>query len=796
MDAIEQIIDLAEQVDPAMAQQLRDQQERDEAHRIERLESFSNSLKRTRNKAIAWRAGTGVEEEWDRADDAYEGVDGANRGHMRVARKPSSTDGGVISSASMRSQRSSILLNITRTYVDAAASRVGDMLLPVDDRPWGLDPTPLPDELPQAAIQSSTPQQQGVENLGSAPTDPGQMSPEGSQMPPGMGGQKEPVDPARMAADGAAKQIEDWLVECRWHGEMRKVFDDAARLGTGVLKGPSPVRRVGRKVVNGPGGVQMVEDVRIAPESRHVKLRDFFPDPSCGNDVRNGSFVWERAMLSAKQLRDLKGLPGCIDEQIDRVLEQGPGSAKSGAREECRDDSLFEAWYFTGRAEREDLEAARVDLSGYPDGDVGLPCVATLVEDVVIQAAMSPFDSGDLPYDLMPWQRREGLPWGIGVAAQMETPQRGLTAALRNLMDNAGVSGGAQVVLSRNAVTPVDGRWEIGGGIKFWYLSDGAEVNEVRKAFEVFTIPSMQAELMNIIQFFMKAAEDSTGMPQLMQGQVNPSTPDTFSGQVLAMNNAGALLRRIARLSDDMVTERHIQRYYEWLLMYGEDDSIKGDFRVNARGSTAMVELALQTQFIYQMGQMVNNPAFGIDPEKWFSEMLKSQRLDPERFLMDDAKKAQMAQQVQPPPQIAVAQINAQARQQVAQMDAQVRQAIAQMQGQVSTQNTQAQVQASVEKMRMDTDRDAIYTETQHQRDISNAQAKLAELDVRRQLALLEYANREKISLDKVKADLAKKAMEIQSVERLVGLKAKAEDLPKPPVEPPGRARPGGSYVE
>lgn len=575
----------------------------------------------------------------------------------------------------------------------------------------------------------------------------------------------------RTAAEGASKWIEDKLVECRWHAEMRKVFDDAARLGTGCIKGPVPAYRKSRRVTRDGGGVVIDEELSLVPESRHVDIRNVYPDPSCGDDIQNGSYVWERDLISAKQLRELIGLPGYLESQIEYVLEMGPGSAKKKVKTDCTEDSRFEVWYYHGSAEREDLEAAGVDLEGAPEM-VSAPCLLALVEDVVIQAALAPLDSGSLPYDFMPWQKKDGLPWGTGVAMQMETPQRGLTAALRNLMDNAGVSAGAQVVVNRSSITPADGAWAVGGGVKFWWLNEGADVNEVRKAFDVYTIPSMQQELQAIIQLYMKAAEDTTGMPQFLQGQLGTQAPDTFGGQVMLMNNAGAFLRRIARQSDDMVTERHIERYYEWLLIYGDDDEIKGDFQVNARGSTAMVELALQNQFIYQMGQMAMNPAFGVDPEKWFVEMLKSQRLDPDRFTMDEQKKAQLSQQQQPPPQIAVAQINAESRQRVAEM----------------------QTQAAVEKMRLDTDRDAVYTETQRQRDISNAQAKLAELEIKRELAMLEYANREKVTLDSIKADLAKKAMEIQSVERLAGLQAKADQLPTPPIEPQGKAPPGESW--
>ena len=758
--SIEQMIEVvAPEMTPEQQEQAQQLLQERRAQRLERLEAFGKSLTRTRDKAKAFRASCGIELEWARSEDAYQGVDDANRGHVsRVVTKPDH-EGGVVSAYAAQTRRSTVLLNITRPYVDAASARVGDMLLPVDDRPWGLEPTPVPD-------------------VGAPVDGMPAMGPDAQGMPQPMAQSDMAAQQAdaRTAAEGAAKQIEDWLVESQWHAEMRKMFDDAARLGTGVLKGPTPVRRKRSKVRMVDGAVQIEQIETVAPESRCISPWNCFPDPACGDDVQQGAYFWERDFISARQLRELKGLPGYLDEQIDKVLEDGPKPMSDyPTGRHWQDEERFEIWYYTGQAEREDLEAARVDLGDVPPGGVSIPCMAALVDGVVIQAALSPLDSGELPYDFLPWQKKEGLPWGTGVAMQLETPQRGLTAALRNLMDNAGVSAGAQVVVNRNAVTPADGRWELGGGMKFWYLQESAETNEVRKAFDVYTIPSMQQELQAIIQMFMKAAEDTTGMPQMLQGQLGTNSPDTFGGQVMLMNNAGAFLRRIARLADDKVTERHIGRYYEWLLLYGDNDAIKGDFQVNARGSTAMVEMALQTQFIQQMGQMVGNPEFGIDPQKWFAELLKSQRLDPARFQMDEqqmAERAQAAQQQPEAPQIAVARINAESREKTAQM----------------------QYQAAVEKMRLDTDRDTVYVQAQMGRDQANAQARAQELSIKHQLALLEYANREKVSLEKVKADLAREAMRIQSVERLAQIKAPSDALPKPPIEPPGQAPAGESW--
>ena len=738
-----------------------------------RLEAFSNSLKRKRDEAIAGRKESGIEEEWVLAEESYQGIDDANRGSVAMG-KPSSPYGGYVNGKpAQKSTRSTVLLNITRPYVDAASARVGDMLLPTDDRNWAIKPTPIAE-----TVKSMMGQLQGV-------------PPEQAQALIQQVNAK-----AKESSEGAQTQIEDWLVQCQWHAEVRKLIEDCARLGTGVLKGPVPAKMRSRMATKQDGAITMVIKESIGPESKSISPWNFFPDPDCGESIHDGGYTWEVDTITAKRIRDLRGLPGYIGSQIDKVLEQGPQNRSTDASQykaqKAKDSDVYEIWYYYGMAEREDLVAAGVDIPD--DGDTSVPAILTVINDIVVKGALNPLDSGDFPYDVMPWQRKTGQPWGTGVAVQINTPQRMLTAAARNMMDNAGLSAGPQIIMRRGAITPADGQLTLAPR-KFWWVNDNADVNAVNQAFMAVNIPTLQNELNNIIQFALKMAEDVTGLPLLMQGQAGAATPDTVGGMQMLNNNASAVLRRIARLFDDRVTEPHIRRYYDWLMEYGEDDSIKGDFQIDARGSSALVERDLQNQAILQMGALVMNPAFGVDPEKWFTEALKAQRLDPQRFLMDEEKKAAMAQQPQPmAPQIQAAQIRAQADAQKTQMQLQAEAQQAQIEAQVKVQIAEMQTEAAVQKMQLDTDRDTVYVQAQSQRDATNAQAKMAELQIKREIAMLQYATQEKISLETVKAKLASDAMKLQVQKELAGADGKGPQVVTPVVEPAGRAPEGQAF--
>lgn len=768
----------------------------------DKVEAFGASLVKRRAEAVAGRTGVGIEDDWTADEEAYQGIDDANR---ETVYKPASSNGSFQAARKGAGSRSTVYLNITRPYVDAASARVADMLLPNDETNWDIRPTPIPDgkftAVSQAAQQMVAPASQPNQlpgQPGQPPAMPG-MPPAAPAAPvaaPDPLEQKK--EQARTSAAKAKTQIEDWLVQCQWHSEVRKAIEDCARIGTGILKGPTPVKRFSRVAHNDGGMLALAIEQTIAPETKRIDPWNFYPDPSCGEDIHNGSYVWELDRITAKQLRDLKGVPGYLEDQIDKALEMGAQGAKveagfKSAKLKVNDSDKFEVWYFYGLAEREDLEAAGVEIP--LDGDVSVPAIVTMVNDVVIKAALNPLDSGEFPYDMMPWQRRAGVPWGMGVARQINTPQRMLNAATRNMMDNAAFTAGPQMILRKGAIQPADGVWTLTPR-KVWFVADGADVNAAKDAIMAINIPTQQEQLSNIIQFALKMAEDVTGLPMLMQGSQG-SAPDTVGGMTIVNNNASVVLRRIIRTFDDRITEPHIKRYYEYLMLYGEDEEAKGDYQIDARGSTALIERDFQNNEAAQILQMSLNPAFGISPKKAMIEYLKSRRFDAKRFEPSEEEQAQ-AQQPATNPQLEIAKLRAEVDKEIATMRAQVELKKEQTRaegdineietkGQIDLKKTQIAAEADIHRTDENFSMEQAKAETNHD-------ATMRELQMKWQLAQLEYANRHSMQLEDVKKQLAIESSKINLQRELAHLDSNTKQVMQPPVEPPGRAPDGKAF--
>lgn len=717
----------------------------DEERRAGILDALGQSLSSKRTSAMAFRAASGIEDEWTGDDEFYQGYDDANRHEfVKTASKP--TSGGA-SSELPRVTGSTVFPNITQPYVDAAAARVGDMLMPTDDRNFLLQATPIPD------LFGLEPDEDG--------NKPEIAQDQQAQLPNGlvvsMDEVKSEVDKikaeAAKRASKAQDRIDDWLTECQYHAEVRKVIGAAAKLGSGVIKGPHPVVRRSRQWRKGDGGVnKLIIAEEIKPGSKWIDCWNLFPHEACGEDIHNGAHIFERDYITAKQLKELKAIPRYIASQIDLCIEEGPRRAVAGSRDGVADTTQhqFEIWYFHGEITADEMQAAGCDCGG-DGGKDSFPAIITMVNDRVIHAALNPLDSGEFPYDVIPWKRRPNMPWGMGVARQMRTPQRIVVAATRNMMDNAGLGAGPQFVV-RRGVEPQDGVWEIRPR-KIWVEGQDSD-GQAGAPFLSVVIPMLQQELMGIIQMGLKMAEDVTGLPQLLQGNQG-SAPDTVGGMTIMNNNANSVLRRIARLFDSCITEPHIRRYYAWLMEYGENDDEKGDFHIFARGSSALVERDIQSQEMVNVLQLCLNPAFGKSPKKAMDEYLKSRRFDPSAFDFSETERKKMAEAPQQPPiPIAVAQIKEQG------------------------QSERHAAELQLEQQSRELDRALEQWQTQ-----IDATIEAAKLDGHRS-----------ISAETLKAQIAQTTAKLTTQMRLAMRPQGGPQVATPAMEPPGRAPNGQAF--
>lgn len=397
------------------------------------------------------------------------------------------------------------------------------------------------------------------------------------------------------------------------------------------------------------------------------------------------------------------------------------------------DDSRYEMWEYHGPISREDLEVAGME---FDEDDVltEYQGVVFFIGGHVIKASINSMDTEDQPYSVFHWEKDISSVFGFGIPYLMRNPQKVICASWRMMMDNGGMSVADQVVINRKAITPADGDWKLGPK-KVWYFDDAKR--SISDVFGSFSTNSHQTELANIFSMARQLADEETNLPLIAQGEQSGNITKTSSGMSMLMNSANIVLRRAIKNWDDDVTDTLITRFYDWNMQFSNDLAIKGDFKVDARGSSALLVREKQQENLMILSNIsAQNPHLakrrdwaGLD-----GQLMKALQVPVDDVTLPDDKikenEERERQNTPQDPAVVKAQMDAQLKQQQMQLDQQA---------------TQMNFQLDQQRLQLD------------------VQHKAQQLAQERELKLADIASRENITIEQLRTNTGLKQQQEQT---------------------------------
>lgn len=792
------------------------------------LQKITGHLIDQRQTCIDGRTASGIQGAWQYCEDAYIGIDAANRHEYHPNRwlKPPTPDGNVsqqTGETKISQNRSTVFPPLTRRYVNAAAAKLWEIVNDPEEMPFETKATPVPD-----TVKDLKNHKQVVDENG----EPQFRDPTPKEMNPGTGGTpehplplqdpgpnpdapkaegkpltyamlaQEAVQRAEESAKAAGKRIHDQMVEGRFAVQDRRCIRDGAKLGTGIIKGPIPdiprsvkayskefpvLDEVTKQQKMGQDGKPLTEKAlvievseNVAPIPEHVSVWDFYPDPACGENIQNGGMVWERRDLTKWRVQKLAKMPGYSKRALAEVLKQQPKRITDIPEnrqllEQDQKTLPYEAWFFYCQLTKEEFKVMRADMNKVKnqDGDEleddldetleSVHVQGTMINDMVVHLVQQPNEkSGEFPYNLFVWTQRDGSPFGVGIAEQGMPAQRIATGAVRRMIDNAGFSSGAQIILDPELIEPAktqtsDNPWEM-SAYKYWWKKQGSGmVDDMRKAMTLVQFPSAHDQLSWIVEWSFRLFEESTNIPLISQGFSGDDTPETLGQTQIQDTNANQMLRDVAENHDYGIIVSYVQKSVEWnLLDPNIPDEEKLEVKIFARGSTAFMDRYIQRQVFQQYMPMIiqGHNILGINPGRAFEEMWRANRMNPKAIQYTEQEKADLAQQPPPEP-----------------------------------------VQVQVEKIRAQLKMKEL--EFRHQQAIEELKMRREIAEVQAQTKLMEYANDRQISMDQAKTELAKVTMQLNTQVQISSHNSHMEtarQVAKEGTEPPGKAPDGEAF--
>lgn len=570
-------------------------------------------------------------------------------------------------------KKSAIYINQTRSKTNIMAARIGDLLFPTDDKNWNIGPTPVPElsaSAEKASAEAITAKQAAEDAQKQSAPDAQALAESADRLGQTAEQYKSQLEEAKRRADRMSAEIDDQLTECRYSTMMRDVIEDGCRLGTGVAKGPVVGGRAKMQwSKSGPAGQQATADPQggapwalqsvadPAPRYYRVDPWHWFPDMDVESVDASESF-FERHLFKPKDLRRLARTPGFDANSIRRLLRSG---AKESAPQYLQElwtlnnetqslaGNYFQVWEYNGALTAEELETIGL-FTGNKDILSDLPDEVDPLEELqvviwfcgteILKIGPGMLDSGDPLYSVFNIEKSPGSIFGLGIPAMMRDSQRALSAAWRMMMDNSGLSTGPMLDVAASFIEPADGKWEITPR-KIWKRKEGTAQDLQFPAIRPINIDSHQAELANIIEIALRFIDDETLMPKIAQGEQGSTPTNTVGGLSILMNAANVVFRRIIKNFDDDMTVPNIRRIYDWNMQFSAKDEIKGDYQVDARGSSVLLVREMQAQNLMALLlQFGNHPVYGImlQHPAAFRRLIQSLMLPSDEIVKSDAE--------------------------------------------------------------------------------------------------------------------------------------------------------------
>jgi hypothetical protein len=494
---------------------------------------------------------------------------------------------------------------VTGNKCRVAESWLRDVYLGQAEKAWTLKHTPYPnispDELDKVRMAVHQEIIEAVATYGVAPPQ--------SMIQARMNELDDAVrmrlkEEAKLAVERMENKMADQLEHANFRYEWGQFLNDFVTYPAAHFKGPILRKRTELEWTQ-EGGTWTPKAVdKIVPDFERMDPLRCYPAP--GATTPQDLFFIEHITLQRKDLHDLIGLEGFNEKAIREVLKESEGSGLHNwlgltdveQMESERGDLRWlspmveiDCLEFYGPVQGKQLVDWGIDEDDITDMDKDYECCAWLIGRHVIKVQLNPDPLGKRPLHKACWEEIPGEYWGVGLPDALEDVQGVVNAAIRSLVNNMAMGSGPQVVVNVDRLPPGESiqslkPWNI------WQTND-SQYGSSSPAIDFFQPDTKANEILTVLEKFYQYADDWSLIPRYMQGSDNigSSVGRTASGLSMLFNAANKGLKGVVSTVDTRVLSPMLEMLYTFNMMFDEDESIKGDAQVVARGAVALMQI-------------------------------------------------------------------------------------------------------------------------------------------------------------------------------------------------------------
>ncbi len=514
---------------------------------------------------------------------------------------------------------SEIFMPLTSLKAALLESWIIDVMVPADERPWDLKPTPIVD-LPPALMQrvqaEATMEVQEALQMGVGMPNQSEFIERFNELAEQVKERAKEV--AKEASEKMAVQIEDNLTEGGWDDALPEAIYDFITTKACIVHGPVPRMRKRLKWVQNEQGQFLAEETeeKIKTYSR-VSPLDAYPSPD-SSGIDDGYFIHHQR-LTPGDLYAMKGVPGFKDEAIDAVLEDyGTGGLREWMwRDQERAEVEQKIHHMHENAERRiDTVVFHGPVSGKKLEEWGVPglepyreyeITGWLIGRHLIGVRRNTIPGGKRPYAKASMEEIPGAFWGIGFCRKIRHLQAMCNGAGRAVSNDMGLTAMFQTVVNDISRIPEGESVTQASPGKTWQFLQDKYGTTNRPPIDFFQPQSNSAALIGVYEKFSAMVDEL--VPSYFNGNQNINgAGETATGLSMLMTQANKFVKRTIGNLDRGLVKRVVYMTYLREMLYNPSPEIKGDLQIIPRGAVALLVKEQQQMRRAEFLAATNNP--------------------------------------------------------------------------------------------------------------------------------------------------------------------------------------------
>jgi len=458
-------------------------------------------------------------------------------------------------------------------------------------------------------------------------------------------------------ADIIENKVADALVEGNWDKALSEVITDVI-LKTGIMRGPI-FKKVKHEVLkpNAKNGTKVSVEEELIPFFERRNPLFIYPEPG-SIDVNDG-FLIDRISIDATKLQDFIGVDGWNENVLKEIIEDARVGASSLREWLGIDTDILE---ITGQNASDNTASNKVDILNYwgpaygedlleygvkpsliPDPKKYYDIEAYYCDGKILAAVLNPSPIGKKPYYKCSFEERKDSWFGLGLPEKIADLQTVCNAVGRAIHNNVALASGPQVEINVDRTEPGQNFTLIPW--KVYFSNEGKMGGSNQPAINFYQPELKTGELTMTLEYFVKKADEWSGIPGFSHGDPNVSgAGNTSSGFAMLYASSARGVKGVVKNIDRYIIEPSVQSQHMLTLLKLNDPTMVDDYHVIAKGSSSIIAKEQQQRANIDFLNLTNNPTdfslmTGIGRKYLLEEAARSLSLDPDKLFPEGADK-------------------------------------------------------------------------------------------------------------------------------------------------------------